>query len=140
MGTTNKTGSVSVAAAADVDNIFIFRNRIDITGLATAEVVQCLSIPAGVLVLNVMVKVITPEASGTATATVGDGTAANGWDAETNLAAAAGAITAGVGGTDALVTTGKLYAAADTIDVTLTLGSGPATSGVFDIQAICARF
>lgn len=139
MGTTNKTLSATVAAAADRDNIKCFRNRVSIVGLATAEVVQCLSIPAGMLVLNVMVKVVTPEASGAATATIGDGAGANSWDASTNLAAAAGTVTAGVGGTDAYVTTGKLYAA-DTIDAVLTLASGPATSGVFDIMAICVEF
>lgn len=139
MGTTNRTLSVTVPSANDVDKIYVMRNRVSIVGLATAEVVQCLSIPAGTLVTNVLVKVITAEASGTATATVGDGAGVNSWDAETNLAATAGTVTAGVGGTDAYVTTGKLYSTADTIDLVITLGSGPATTGVFDIEAICVK-
>lgn len=140
MGTTNKTGSQTVPGWEDVDNIFCVRQRVDITALATGEVVQCLSIPANTLVLWVMTKTITAEASGVCTGTVGDGSGATSWDAEINLAATAGTVTASVAGTDAYCTTGKLYTTADTIDVTLTIASGPATSGVFDIMALCMKF
>lgn len=139
MGTTNKTLSQTVPSAVDRDNIKAFRNRVSLVGLATGEVVQCLSIPAGMLVLNVMTRVITPETCGAITAVVGDGDGANSWDASANLAAAAGTVYAGVGGTDAYVTTGKLYAA-DTIDITITVANGPCVAGVVEVMAICVAF
>lgn len=140
MGTTNKTGSQTVPGWEDVDNVFCVRQRVDITALATGEVVQCISIPAGTYVMQVMTKVITAEASGVCTATVGDGDGANSWDASVNFAATAGTITCSAPETDTYATTGKLYSTADTIDVTLTIASGPATSGVFDIMALCMKF
>ena len=139
MGTTNKTLSQTVPAMTDRDNIKCFRNRVNLVGMATGEVVQCLSIPAGMLVLNVMTRVITPETCGATTATVGDGAGANSWDASINLAAAAGTVYAGVGGTDAYVTPGKLYTA-DTIDITLTVANGPMVAGVLEVMAICVEF
>jgi hypothetical protein len=140
MATVNKTNSQTSQGWTDTDNIYCMRNRIDFTDVATGDVVQCLSIPAGTLVTNVMVKIITAETCGATTATVGDGAGANSWDASTNLAATAGTVTVGVGGTDTYVTTGKLYSTADTIDLTCTVASGPMDVGVADVMAICVKF
>jgi len=84
--------------------------------VGSGDTVKCLNVAADMLVTNVRVIVVTPEGS-TATATVGDGDTANGWDASTNLNGTAGTVTAGLAGTDAFATAGKLYTAADTIDI-----------------------
>ena len=98
----------------------IIQKEIDFseTNAAGEDVVECLPIAANTYVLNVGVIVKTAEGS-TTTAEVGDGTDPNGWDASTNLNATAGTVTLGLAGTDDYATAGKFYAAADTIDLTL---------------------
>jgi hypothetical protein len=93
-------------------------NKIDFSefNVGSGDTVQCLKVAKDMLVTNVRVIVVTPEGA-TATATVGDATAADGWDASTNLNATAGTVTAGLAGTDSYATAGKLYTAADTIDL-----------------------
>lgn len=142
MGTTNKTLSTTVAAAADADNVFCMRNRVSLVGLATGEVVQCLSVPAGTLVLWVLTRVVTPETCGVSTATVGDGAGANSWDASVSFGTGttAGDVAASVAGTDTYATTGKLYSTADTIDITITVAGGPCVSGVVEVMALCVKF
>ena len=95
-------------------------NKLDFSEInaAASDVIQAIKIPAGALVTNVRVTVLTAEGS-TTTATVGDGAGADSWDASTNLNASANTVTAGLPGTDAYATNGKYYAAADTIDLTL---------------------
>ena len=97
------------------------------------DILQCIDIPLGTYVFNVFVEIVTPQGA-TCTATVGDDSGAAYWDASTNLNAAAGTFTCGIGGTDSNVTTGKYYAAADTID--LVLGHS-ATIAVFKVKALC---
>jgi hypothetical protein len=88
------------------------------TNGGNGDTIECLPIAANTYVQNVGVIVKTAE-GGTATATVGDGTDPNGWDASTNLNATAGTVTLGLPGTDAYATAGKFYTAADTIDLVL---------------------
>lgn len=80
------------------------------------DAVQALQIPANAKVMEVHSVVKTAEGK-TAVATVGDGAGANSWDASINLDAAAATPTRSTPGTDAYATTGKFYAAADTIDI-----------------------
>jgi hypothetical protein len=109
-------------------------NKIDFsaTNASGSDVVQVLKIPAGALVKNVWVTVLTPE-GGTSTATVGDGAGADSWDASTNLNATANTVTAGLPGTDAYATAGKYYAAADTID--LTLSANDVDTAILNVSA-----
>jgi len=95
-------------------------NEIDFseTEVSAADVVQALKIPANTYVKNVYVLVKTAEGA-TCTATVGDATDPNGWDASTNLNASAGTVTAGLAGTDDYATAGKFYSTADTIDLVM---------------------
>lgn len=90
----------------------------EVTPVAAGDVVQALKVDAGQTVYEVQTRVITAEGA-TCTATVGDASGANSWDASVNLNAAAGTGTRSAVGTDAYATTGKLYAAADTIDLTM---------------------
>lgn len=122
-----------------IGSSFVSYSRLDFakTPVAASDVVQVVEIPAGTVVTNVFVKVITAEGA-TCTATVGDGADADGWDASTNLNAAADTITYGVAGTDAYVNSigtaqGKIYTAADTIDFVM----GHATdAAVIDVRVV----
>lgn len=141
MADVDYTGS-DVGSCIPYDGIgkfYVLTNRLDFsaTNAVASTVVEALDIPAGTHVLNVFVKVITPE-GGTSTATVGDDDSAAAWDAATNLNAAAGTITYGVGGTDNYVTYGgKFYSAADTID--LTLSANAVDTAVIDVTALCIK-
>lgn len=107
------------------------------SALASTDVLQMLTIPAGMYVQNVFIKIVTASAAAALTATVGDGTDVDGWDAAVDFEGAAKTITYGIGGTDAFATTnGKVYAAADTIDAVLTVTTVTAW-GVFDVVAMC---
>ena len=109
-------------------------NNIDFseTNVPASSVVQCLKIPAGALVTNVRVTMLTPEDS-TSTATVGDGAGAGDWDASIDLEGAANTVYAGLPGTDTYATAGKYYAAADTID--LTLSANDVDTGRINVSA-----
>ena len=112
-------------------------NEIDFseTEVSAADVVQALKIPANTYVKNVYVLVKTAEGA-TCTATVGDATDPNGWDASTNLNASAGTVTAGLAGTDDYATAGKFYSAADTID--LVMGHAADTGKVIVFADACS--
>lgn len=85
------------------------------TGASANEVVQAIKVGAGDVVLDVRTEVVTVEAtSGTIVLNVGDGSDANGFDADVDLTSAA--ISTTIKGTDAYAV-GKRYTAADTIDV-----------------------
>lgn len=134
MATLYLAGSAAIQWDA-MDTIGVIKNRINFAtnNAASSDVVQALNIPAGVGVLNVFTKVVTPVGA-TCTATVGDGTDPDGWDASTNLNASAGTVVQGAVGTDAyaVANVGKVYTAADTIDLVM---ANAATAGAVDVYA-----
>jgi hypothetical protein len=137
MATILKATNQPVKNLKGADKFFVLENLVDLALVATGDVVQALLIAAGTKVLDVIVKVVTPCGL-VATATVGDGTSAAGFDASTNLNATAGTLTNGLGGTDALMTAGgKLYTADDTIDLTCTIAAGPIVAGKVLVKALC---
>jgi len=136
--------SVDYTAAQNVHEVVkgykgYIKNKVLLSELTptNSDVLQCLKVGAGMLVTNVRVAIVTAS-GGTLTATAGDGDGANSWDASTNLNATAGTVTAGLAGTDTYATAGKLYTAADTIDLTLS-NNTPGTTGVFYIEAEYVR-
>jgi hypothetical protein len=133
--TTFLTGEDACIPASGLNKAYVIKKQLDFsdTNVLAADVVQALQIPAGTMVLNVYVEVVTAE-GGTCTATVGDGAGASSWDASTDLNATAGTVTAGISGTDAYALTGKVYTAEDTIDLTMGHNTDAAVINVF---AIC---
>ncbi|KJJ84691.1 hypothetical protein OMAG_001440 [Candidatus Omnitrophus magneticus] len=101
------------------DKHYRVSNKLDfsLNNAANADVIQALSIKTNTKVRGVYVRIVTPE-GGSATATVGDDSTTNGWDTSVNLNAAAGTITQTVS-TDSYGADGKIYTAADTIDLSL---------------------
>ena len=87
------------------------------TAVSAADVVQALKIPANALVTRVTTIIRTAEGA-TCTATVGDGTTADGWDASVNLNAAAGTTLRSLEATDTYGV-GVFYSSADTIDLVM---------------------
>jgi len=108
----NGTSTVNTAvAAASFPAVTTLEQTFDATKrvLAAADVVELISIPAGTHVLNVYVEVLEGEAA--QTLNVGDGVDPDGYVAAATVATT-GARVLGAG---AIV--GKLYSAADTIDI-----------------------
>jgi len=87
----------------------------DKTNVSAADVVECLKIPADMLVTNVSTYVITADGE-TCTATLGDGDGAAEWKDSINLNSTGGYYA--VSGTDDY-SEGKYYSANDTIDLTM---------------------
>ena len=119
---------------------FIVKRRISFAALAasSADVIQCVSVPAQTFVHQVMVQVVTAEGA-TCTAKVGDGVDDDGFDASTNLNATAGTVTNGVPGTDAYLTAGgRPYTSADTIDLTLGNNAATAVVDIFVVMSFMA--
>lgn len=138
MATLDKTGGVIASVPHNgLNKFYTIEREVDLAGVATGDVLEAIKVKAGTLVLNVCTKIVTPSDKVT-TANVGDGAAAAGFDAAINLAAAADTRTKGTAAVDAYVTDdGKLYSAADTIDLTVTVTAGPIGSGKVLVQALC---
>ena len=110
----NGTSTVNTAvAAASFPAVTTLEQTFDATKrvLAATDVVELISIPAGTHVLNVYVEVLEGEATAAQTLNVGDGVDPDGYVAAATVATT-GARVLGAG---AIV--GKLYSAADTIDI-----------------------
>ena len=105
----------------DFPAIIAARSAAGATALAASDVMEIIPIPAGTLVSNVGM-VVTTAAGVTSTISIGDGSAAAGY-----LAATSANATGTSGGVPVLssgafaptLSGGKVYAAADTIDITL---------------------
>ena len=117
------------------NGVFHAEAKIDTTkhNITAGDTVQFLKMPADCVVTQVLVILDVAEGA-TLTMTVGDGDAANGWDASVNLNATANTIYSSLPGTDAYATSGRLYAAADTIDGVFATES--ADTAVFTVHAI----
>lgn len=101
---------------------------LDAIGAATTDVVKVLPVAAGTFVAKVLCRIVRAAAGTAATATIGDGDNADGFETEVDLKGAADTVTSdGLGLTEGTPNTlvdayagGKYYAAADTLDLTLT--------------------
>jgi len=113
--------------AVEVEKTYQCKNEavIDFTlnPCISGDVVQVLDIPAGAVVTNVGINVITADAN---TVDVGDATDPDGWDAAVSTGSTG--VTLGNG---AYASAGKYYASADTIDLTLTNNMDTGKIGVF---------
>lgn len=116
----------------------IAKQRIDFSkkNVSSADVVELMELPAGAFVSELYANVITAEGA-TCTGTVGDGVDPNGYIASLDLNATgittitgthSGAVTAGTPAFEHVK-----YAAADTIDITMSNG---ASTAVFDLIVV----
>lgn len=143
---TNGSGGVPIAATS---RDYVISNTIDlaaITGLATGDTIQALNVEAGTLVKKVLVKIDTALVGTSGSVTVGDGTNAAGWDTSVDLKGTAGTVSqTQLGLTEGMPNTlvdafaaGKVYTAADTIDLVLTSNT-VTTYGKVTVIALCAK-
>ena len=130
MATTDLTSGSSAFWEA-TEKIVV--NRIDLAGIATADVVQAVDVPAGWMVTCVRTKVVTKPSSSTCICDIGDATDPNGWDDTVDFYVTAGTMTSS-SASDAYYVTGKIFTAANTIDLTMTANASPIVSGVVDIM------
>ena len=91
---------------------------------SSADVIQMIYVPADTLVTHVIYECLTAE-GGTLTFNVGDATDVDGWDATVNGNDAAGPILG-----DGAFADGKIYHAADTLDIVLTADADAAKVAV----------
>lgn len=116
MATVNGTKGGTAGLPAYASNkVVVVENSYDFaTNNATAaDVIQLINVPANTLVLSVLSECVTAE-GGVMTYQVGDGTDPNGWDDAVNGNSAAGVI---VGDGAYVAAAGKIYTAADTLDI-----------------------
>lgn len=105
----------------DFPKIIAARAAAGLTALAATDILEILPIPAGSIVSNVGM-VVTTAAGVTSTLSIGDGAAAAGYLAATSVNAtgtSGGVPVLAAGAFAPTLSGGKVYAAADTIDVTL---------------------
>lgn len=112
-----------VEVVLDFPKIIAARLAAGATALAASDVLEVIPVPAGTIVSNVGMEVTT-AAGVTSTLSIGDGAAAAGYLAATtaNSVAWSGGVPIVTGTPGAFAPTlsgGKLYSAADTIDVTI---------------------
>ena len=114
-------GGVKIANFVDLQDANTANTIATAGALATTDIIQCLDIPAGMLVKNVFIKIVRAATATTLTCSVGHGGAAASWNANTtDLDAVVGTLAYGVVDSDAFATAqGFLYTGADTIDITL---------------------
>ena len=157
MATYNKTGTTLTSGVPDIankplfgsDRLFVVENTIDLTDkvtadgeLTTAAVIQCLPIAAGTLVMRVDIAMITAAVGTALDCTVGDGSAADGWDASVDLKGAANTITSSTVGTDTYAVAaamGTVYTTGDTIDITIGTTTAITAGPKFRIMALCVK-
>lgn len=115
----NKTHRVEVTL--DFPKIIAARLAAGVAALVATDVLEIIPIPAGTVVMNVGMEVTT-AAGVTSTLSIGDGTAAAGYLAATSVNAtgwSGGVPVLSAGAFAPTLSGGKLYSAADTIDVTI---------------------
>lgn len=115
----NKT--VRMEMVLDFPKIIAARTAAGATALAASDVMEIIPIPAGTIVSNVGM-VVTTAAGVTSTISIGDGGAAAGYLAATSVNAtgtSGGVPVLSSGAFAPTLSGGKLYSAADTIDITL---------------------
>lgn len=113
--------SVRVEMVLDFPKIIAARTAAGATALAASDVMEIIPIPAGTIVSNVGM-VVTTAAGVTSTISIGDGGAAAGYLAATSVNAtgtSGGVPVLSSGAFAPTLSGGKLYSAADTIDITL---------------------
>jgi hypothetical protein len=113
--------SVRVEMVLDFPKIIAARTAAGATALAASDVMEIIPIPAGTIVSNVGM-VVTTAAGVTSTLSIGDGSAAAGYLAATSVNAtgtSGGVPVLSSGAFAPTLSGGKLYSAADTIDITI---------------------
>lgn len=135
--TFDKTNGVAGIPFEGLNKTYRLDNRITIPAAAVStDIIQCLPVKAGTLVLGVYEKIVTPATATSISATVGDGDTANGYDASVDLKGAAGAVTKSTPSDTYPAAGGKYYSADDTIDLVVTVNT-MTVGAVLDIYADC---
>lgn len=148
MATIDKTGcgpTNGVVPHSGEGKVYVMKNTIDLTGgaITQGDVYQVLAIPANTRVKNVVCEIVTAAVGTTLTTNIGDGTAANGWDASVDGKGAAGTVTSSAVGTDALAAAagqGTLYTSADSIDITMTTATAITAGPKLTLYAECVDY
>lgn len=141
MATVNAlVGSGGVPFEGTVSRFFVISNTVDFDALnvASGDVVQSLSVPAGTWVLSVGVKIETAsDADTSATAVVGDGADTDRFLAGANLKSSAGTVL--LPSTEVGAVSGHIYTDEDTIDIIPTYSGTVTVKGKVTVYAVCVK-
>lgn len=137
--TLDKIGTTHVSRNGSVRQPYIVEFDLDYaqalvakgSALAAADVIECLSIPAGTIVLTAGASVKTPADSTTLTVGVGYGSGTSRWAAAFDAKGAAGTYSTDVAGGLQLT-----FPAADTVDVIFTTLTGTLATGKLRVWAL----
>lgn len=135
--TFDLTNGVAGIPFAGLNKVYRLSNRITIpAGAVSTDIIKCLPVLSGTLVMNVYEKIVTAATATSITATVGDGDTANGFDASIDLKGTAGTVTKSTPSDTFPAAGGKYYSANDTIDLVVTVNT-MTVGAVIDIYADC---
>jgi hypothetical protein len=159
-GTRDLTTGTAQARPANYSlNPFLIKQVVDFNAVAKLkgaaieanEVIQSITVPAGMFVQKVLVKILTAATATGLTMSVGDGDDTDGFDTSVDLAATAGTITYNGNASTAAAThgdgaanvltdaysAGKAYTAADTIDLKVLTYNTVSVLPVVQVTAVC---
>ena len=135
--TFDKTAGVASIPWDGLNKPYRLDNKVTIpVGAVSTDIIQCLPVKAGTLVLDAYVKMITPATATAISATVGDGATADGYDASIDLKGAAGVLYKSNPADTYPAAGGKYYSADDTIDLVVTVNT-MTVAAVIEVYANC---
>lgn len=124
-GTTTNYSGTAIPASA-LDKVYVMENKLTLTTAAAGDVVKCIGVPTGTLVVAVGFEVLTSNNYNSATATIGDVSSTNRYMNAIALNATSKNVSAA---SSWLMSTGE------SIDI---LFNTAATGGVYKIRAVIA--
>lgn len=126
--TTNYTGSATVLSSATLDKVHVVENTVTITTAAVGDIIKCIGVKAGSLVLAATVEVVTANTNSSAIVELGDAGSSTQYDASTALNATSV--------TTSPASAWELYSADS--DIRLTVGTQVASNVVLKVRAVIA--
>ena len=135
--TFDKTAGIACIPWDGLNKPYRLDNKVTIPVTAVStDIIQCLPVKAGTVVLGVYEKIVTPATATSISATVGDGATADGYDASIDLKGVAGTVTKSTPADTYPAAGGKYYPADDTIDLVVTVNT-MTVGAVIEVFADC---
>ena len=125
---TNYVGSATVLPVDAVLKVYVMENTVATTALEAGDVVKCIGVPAGAMVLAVTADVNSTNSNGSKTFSMGDTSSTTTYIASINMNAVSTNMSA--------ASTWKKYAGADSINL---VAIAAITNGSVKVQAVIAK-
>jgi hypothetical protein len=126
--TTNYVGSATELSKDALGKVYVVENTVTITTAGVGDIIKCIGVKAGSLVMAASVEVVTANAASTAIVELGDAGSSTQYIASTALNATSKASSA--------ASAWEMYSAAS--DIRLTIGTAAATNVTLKVRAVIA--